>query len=286
MDPKPDLELSAVRRQHPRPDHEARLPSERIEAAMYTLPGTDGCATLHFGRHTHVVTSSGHAERLPKPTRDALAAAPWAGDPATSLRRELAPPDPDEPVIVTFSGGRFYPFSPRVQDIRLVDIAAGISKLCRFTGQTHGFYSVAQHSVVGSYAIEAAYHDDALSFEFLTHDAHETWYGDVSAPMKRHPLLAGYKEAEARGEAAMRAYFGLPAVPSREVKLFDSRMAGTEQRDLMCNAVIESEPLADKLVAWPVGHSFRQFVARFRQLAVRLGLDDVWAVPGFEEWAA
>lgn len=52
--------------------------------------------------------------------------------------------------IATFTGGVFFPLAPRVEDVRISDIAHALSMLCRFAGHTRGFYSVAQHSVLVS----------------------------------------------------------------------------------------------------------------------------------------
>ena len=49
-------------------------------------------------------------------------------------------PDHKRPSIGTYSGVEFFPLSPHVEDVRLEDIASGLSKKCRYTGQCGPFY--------------------------------------------------------------------------------------------------------------------------------------------------
>jgi len=73
-------------------------------------------------------------------------------------------------------------------DIDPLDLARGLSRACRFAGQTTAFYSVAQHSVLASYYVPP---DDAL--HALLHDAAEAYLGDLTSPLKR--LMVSYHEA-------------------------------------------------------------------------------------------
>ena len=50
--------------------------------------------------------------------------------------------------IQVHSGGKFWPLDPRADEVRIGDIAHALSLICRFTGHTKSFYSVAQHSVL------------------------------------------------------------------------------------------------------------------------------------------
>lgn len=47
----------------------------------------------------------------------------------------------------TFSGIQFYPLDPRVEDVRIEDIARALAMQCRYNGHVTRFYSVAEHSV-------------------------------------------------------------------------------------------------------------------------------------------
>ena len=57
---------------------------------------------------------------------------------------------PRSQAIRVASGELFWPLQPRENEIEIEDIAHGLSQICRFTGHTRSFYSVAQHSVLVS----------------------------------------------------------------------------------------------------------------------------------------
>ena len=85
-----------------------------------------------------------------------------------------------DPVIETYTGGRFRPFDPRPADVRLLDIAAGLAHTCRFGGQCRQFYSVAQRSLCVSHEFETP----RLRLLALLHDAGEAYLGDIPRPIK------------------------------------------------------------------------------------------------------
>jgi len=90
--------------------------------------------------------------------------------------------------ILTATGRRLDLTGSTADDIHPQDIAQGLSRACRFAGQTTAFYSVAQHSVLASYHVPP---EDAL--HALLHDAAEAYLGDLTGPLKR--LLASYHQA-------------------------------------------------------------------------------------------
>ena len=45
----------------------------------------------------------------------------------------------------TYSGKRYYPVDPRIEDVDINDIAHALSHLCRYGGHCSRFYSVAEH---------------------------------------------------------------------------------------------------------------------------------------------
>lgn len=100
----------------------------------------------------------------------------------------------------TGSGKPFWSMDPRPEDVRIEDIAAHLSRICRFGGALkdsvtlcedefpHGgagisakieIYSVAQHSVLVSYNVPPEY-----ALEGLLHDAAEAYIGDMIKPIK------------------------------------------------------------------------------------------------------
>ena len=91
--------------------------------------------------------------------------------------------------IQTFTGRKFDLTNLSSNQIDIVDISAGLSKVCRFAGQCPYFYSVAEHCVLGANYILRTYPDHPhkynLALEFLLHDATEAYLGDISHPLKQ-----------------------------------------------------------------------------------------------------
>lgn len=107
--------------------------------------------------------------------------------------------------IQTSSGVSFDFSDIRNSPVFLMDITHALSQLCRFTGHTWKFYSVAQHSVVVSHLVKP---ENALLA--LMHDATEAYVGDVSRPLKS--LLPNYQEIEAQVWQRIREKFDLPEI--------------------------------------------------------------------------
>jgi len=169
------------------------------------------------------------------------------------------------PTILTAAGRYFDLLRPWRSEIGVMEIAHALAHICRFTGHTQRFYSVAQHSVLVSHIVPP---QDALAG--LMHDAAEAFVGDVSSPLKR--LLPEYKLIERRVEAIVLTRFGLaPSLPE-SVKRADLVALRTEQRDLMLNvdgwAVTQGiEPLPQPIDPLLPEAARALFLARFHELA-------------------
>jgi hypothetical protein len=85
----------------------------------------------------------------------------------------------DSTWILTRSGIRFNYSTFTMGDIAISDIAHALSNLCRFTGHTTDFYSVAEHSVRCSYVVAPEY-----AMAALLHDAAEAYIGDINKPLR------------------------------------------------------------------------------------------------------
>ena len=139
---------------------------------------------------------------------------------------------------IVLSSGRTFDFvdhSGNVIDIR--DIAHALAYLCRFTGHSRRFYSVAQHSVMVSRIVPP---EDAMAG--LLHDAAEAFLGDVSTPLKK--LIPDYQAIEFAVEADVFAKLGIDLPLPQSVKQADLIMLATEKRDLL-PANIGPWPLLD-----------------------------------------
>lgn len=167
--------------------------------------------------------------------------------------------------MVTYTGLRFNLTDPRVEDIRLEDIAHSLSQLCRFTGHTKRFYSVATHCILASRCIDPEY-----ALEALLHDAAEAYVNDLSRPLKRHPDNKGYLLIERKINKAVRQRFGLPYFAdephmSAEVKWIDNALVVTEARVLMAEHTWADghKGLYVEIPDWAPGVAEEQYLHQF-----------------------
>jgi len=172
--------------------------------------------------------------------------------------------------IRTHLGEYFYPLDPRVEEIHIGDIAHALANLCRFTGHTRVFYSVAEHSVRVSWAVSRQY-----ALWGLLHDASEAYLVDVPRPLKRLPEFAEYRIAEQRLMRAICERFRLPPDEPAPVKFYDSVLLATEKRDLMPPSTRNEEhanpPLEEKIEPWDPRGAKNAFLACFAELEVNRG---------------
>jgi hypothetical protein len=131
-----------------------------------------------------------------------------------------------KPSIMTSTGRLFPLLEPESFEFKIEEIAHALSHICRYTGHTRHFYSVAQHSVYVASLVPAEY-----KMEALLHDASEAFLGDVASPLKA--LLPEYKAIEAAVEKAIARQYGLPFPLSPIVKRADMNMLLNEKQDLM-----------------------------------------------------
>lgn len=172
---------------------------------------------------------------------------------------------PEREWIQTYTGRRFWPLDPRADDVRIEDIAHALSNICRFTGHTLKFYSVAQHSVLVSRIVPPA---DALWA--LLHDAAEAYLTDIAKPVKECPTFAAYKVAEDRLAKVVAEAFSLPWPMPASIKHADAVLLATERRDVMRSTAlawnVPAEPMETRIFATLPGVAELDFLKRYREL--------------------
>lgn len=171
----------------------------------------------------------------------------------------------------TNSGLRYWPLDPRPEEITLEDIAHHLSMICRFGGAVDHHYSVAQHSVLCSLAV-----DDELALEGLLHDAPEAYLGDMVRPTKHgSDLGAMFRLVEDLNRRALAEKFDLEIDVPRLVKHADNRLLLTEARDLFKNSHWEDWELAQRLepyefeiVPWSQRVAKERFLYRYNYITI------------------
>jgi hypothetical protein len=166
----------------------------------------------------------------------------------------------------TYTGLAFWPLDPQPDEIRILDIAQALSKLCRYGGHCRRFYSVAEHSV-----LVASKAPDHLKLSALMHDASEAYVIDVPRPLK--PWLPGYAEIEDRVEQAIAARFNLPWPLSEEIKQLDERIIEDEREQNMSEPPRfwgHREPLGVTLKCWSPQTASAKFMTAFQNYGGRL----------------
>lgn len=171
----------------------------------------------------------------------------------------------ERPGTILLQSGRYFDLAaPEESSFTIEDIAHALARLCRFTGHTRSFYSVAEHSVWASQLVPP---QDALAA--LLHDASEAFVGDVSRPLKA--LVPQFRAIEKRIEAVVLARFGIHELPP-SVKQADMAMLRIEQEQAMRNSDawsgLEGIRLAPvELRFWSPAKAEAAFLERFETLS-------------------
>lgn len=125
--------------------------------------------------------------------------------------------------MTTFSGHSVTPLAP--EKVEIMDIGHALSMLCRYTGHSTSFYSVAEHSVLVSHLVPPEF-----ALEGLLHDAHEAYIGDIGSPLKSH--LREFKGIDVAVQAHVLAALEIQTPLPPEVKAADERAAEIEMEVL------------------------------------------------------
>ena len=147
-----------------------------------------------------------------------------------------------KPFILTYTG-KVFPFdsiTPDCIDIR--DIAHSLSQLCRYTGHTNMFYSVAQHSLLVSEKMPGGAADKLCG---LLHDGAEAYTNDLASPLKKWMNNAGccgsvYGSLQDSITAMIYNKWGVTHIPA-DVGLYDKAAGVFEVEGFLGLSVKELE---------------------------------------------
>lgn len=168
--------------------------------------------------------------------------------------------------IQTFTGGQFWALDPREEEINLIDIAAALSKLCRYGGHCKRFYSVAEHCVLMARMVRPD-----LRREALLHDASEAYLVDIPRPIKGS--LGNYVEIEHGLMTVIARKYGFSWPVHAEVKAADNAMLHDEMLQNMAAPParwhqIEGDPLGVTLQFWSPELAMQQFLLAAHEYGV------------------
>jgi uncharacterized protein len=169
--------------------------------------------------------------------------------------------NPVGPFLVTVSGRTIYFLDPDPNEIIIEDMAHALSRISRWGGHTHPFWSVAAHSLLVSQLLPGP-----LKLAGLLHDGHEYILGDVPTPLKE--LLREYGPIAAGLDSAIEKKFNI-FLHNPAIKIADTIALATERRDLRNNG--EVWPIAEgaapfHLIPVSIEITQRAFLKEFHHL--------------------
>lgn len=169
--------------------------------------------------------------------------------------------------IQTYSGGRFWPMDPRIDDVKLEDIAHHLSMRARFSGACTSLLSVAQHSVLLSFQVPGG---PEARFAALHHDDTEAFLPDVPTPVK--PYIPFWRMLEGTHEhAIVLGAFGVDATALKCIKPYDKRIVADEAAALLRPSEhkwkVRPEPLGISIRPWSPAEAEERFLERHAELS-------------------
>ena len=187
--------------------------------------------------------------------------------------------------MITYSGKEFDPEDPRPDQIDLLDIAVGLSRVNRFVGHTAFPFSVAQHSFLVSSLVDALDFPEHPGIKMLTryrllgllHDADEAYTSDIPSPVKSM-LKPSIVEVEGRIMDAIYYKSGIAPPTSPEliyIKTLDVQALSIEHINLREAAFVDiTKPFRDSqfvpldcnLVALTFMREFKILLEKYNEL--------------------
>ena len=173
----------------------------------------------------------------------------------------------NEGCLSTYSGKKLHPLVPELSQIDIEDIAHGLAYQGCFRGQTHYYYSVAQHSLIVASLVPVQYRLAAL-----LHDATVAYFGEMT-PLIRQ-LLPDISRMEKSVMAAIGEKFGIAEFDSKIIERAHLIAAATEQRDLRPHFAKPSSlaPIPRSIDFMSPEEAKYQFIELFNKLSIKLRL--------------
>jgi hypothetical protein len=140
------------------------------------------------------------------------------------------------------------------------DIARGMAHTCRFAGQPLRYYSLAQHCVMMSRLVPQEHAREAMLY-----GAAKAFCGDLPFGLKQ--LLPDYPGIVRSVDAAIRAQYDLPLMPSEPVEIANRIILAAAARDLMPHLppfdLGELAPYHPRTVSWHADRALGNWLARW-----------------------
>lgn len=180
----------------------------------------------------------------------------------------MKPFDPslrNERYLSTYTGKHLHLLAPDASQIDIQDIAHGLAHQCCFNGQTHHFYSVAQHSLMVANLVPPQHRLAAM-----LHDAVAAYFGGMSKAMQQ--LLPDFTLIEKKIMAAISEKFNISGFEAHAIKRAHHVAQATELRDLQpvssehVQASVYSVPIPRRIEPLLPEEAKRQFLALFASL--------------------
>lgn len=136
-------------------------------------------------------------------------------------------------LLTTYSGLKLDPGNIKPEDINIYDIAAGLSAMPRFAGQTRHVFTVASHSIILSTLVPKEY-----ALVALLHDSSEAYIADLPSMVKA--LLPDYQRLEASIMDSVASAFKITKDQLEYIKSYDKQVAEIE-RQVLFGLVLERD---------------------------------------------
>ena len=175
------------------------------------------------------------------------------------------------------SGKEYYWDNPKPNDFNIYEIANALANTCRYNGQCQ-YYSVAEHSVLGSLCIHPS-----KAFHFMLHDAAESVLGDWPRPIKSEERMKWFRELENDTLDRIADAFCIDDIMCGEVKEIDSRIIKDEFLAIhpYKAGIVKEKPLGIRLRFWPPDTARIAYLKRIQEI-VQFGYLDRDALMAIE----